>query len=274
VKAATALISVLCAFAIWPTIPKALAAPGISNLRLANQRMAAVVAERNAELTAVTRELDAFASSIAHDLRTPLRSINGFALTLSEEHGDQLGAPGKEMVDRIGTATLRMSRLMDDLLTMSRLTRAPIRKKRVDISAMAASIADSFRRLEPERQVACAIAPGIEVSCDPDMMHTALTHLLGNAWKFTGRQPCPEIELGHRRQNGEDVLYVRDNGVGFDMAYAEKLFVPFQRLHRPEEFPGNGIGLAIIARIVHRHGGDVSVETSLGKGTTVTLTIP
>jgi len=280
VKAATAAISLASAYALWPTIPKALAIPGLSNLRKANEEMAEVVSEREAlvaartaELTAAYREMEAFAYSVAHDLRTPLRSINGFSDALAEEHGERLAAPGKQMVERIQQASLRMGKLIDDLLNMSRLTRTPIQVSEVNISELAETIIDDFRRDDPARTVKADIAPDIVVKCDPNLMRIALTHLLSNAWKFTAKRADAHIEFDCARSQGKNLFDIRDNGVGFDMAYASKLFVPFHRLHSETEFPGNGIGLAIAARIIHRHGGDISAEASLGKGTIVSFSL-
>jgi signal transduction histidine kinase len=279
-KAATAGVSLASAYALWPTIPKALAIPGLSSLRKANEEMAEAVSEREAlvvsrtaELTAAYRELEAFAYSVAHDLRTPLRSINGFSDTLAEEQGDRLDAAGKQTLGRIQQATLRMGRLIDDLLNMSRLTRAPIQMSEVNISEVAETIIGDLRRDDPDRTVKADIAQNIVVKCDANLMRIALTHLLSNAWKFTAKRADAHIELDCARRQGKNLFGIRDNGVGFDMAYAGKLFVPFHRLHSEAEFPGNGIGLAIAARIIRRHGGDISAEASLGKGTTVTFSI-
>lgn len=279
-KAATAAVSLASAYVLWPTIPKALAIPGLSSLRKANEEMAeavsdreALVAARTAELTAANRELEAFAYSVAHDLRTPLRTINGFSDALAEEQGDRLDASGKQTVERIRQASLRMGKLIDDLLNMSRLTRAPIQVSDVNISDLAGTIIDDFRRDDPDRAVKADIVQDIVVKCDANLMRIALTQLLSNAWKFTAKRADAHIELDCTQHQGKNLFGIRDNGVGFDMAYASKLFVPFHRLHSEAEFPGNGIGLAIAARIIHRHGGDISAEASLGKGTTVTFSI-
>lgn len=276
-KAATAVISLASVYAMWPAIPKALAMPGLSTLRQANEQLSevaaaqeALVTARTAELTAAYRELEAFANSVAHDLRTPLRSINGFSDALAEEQGDRLDASGQQMVTRIHQASLRMGRLIDDLLNMSRLTRAPIEVSDVNISELAETIIGDLERAEPERTVKADIAQDIIVKCDKHLMRIALTHLLANAWKFTANRPDAHIKLAC---HGRNIFDIRDNGVGFDMAYANKLFQPFHRLHTEAEFAGNGIGLAIAARIIRRHGGDISAEASLGKGTTVTFSI-
>jgi signal transduction histidine kinase len=222
---------------------------------------------------AAYRELEAFAQSVAHDLRTPLRSINGFSTALAEEHGHKLDAAGKLTLERIHQASLRMGRLIDELLNMTRLTRAPIEVRDVDISEIAETIVEDLRRDEPGRAVQTDIAKGIVVKCDPNLMRIALTHILSNSWKFTAKRPDAHIEVDVTRHHGKTRLDIRDNGVGFDMAYADKLFSPFHRMHSDAEFPGNGIGLAIAARIIHRHGGDISAVASLGKGTTITVAL-
>ena len=279
-KAATAAVSLASAYALWPAIPKALAIPGLSSLRKANEEMAevvsdreALVAARTAELTAAYSELEAFAYSVAHDLRTPLRSINGFSEALAEDHGDRLDAPGRQTVERIRQASLRMGNVIDDLLNMSRLTRAPIQLSDVNVSELAETIIDDFRRDDPGRTVQADIAQNIVVKYDANLMRIALTQLLSNAWKFTAKHPDAHIQLDCAWRQGKTILGIRDNGVGFDMAYAGKLFSPFHRLHSEAEFPGNGMGLAIAARIVRRHGGDISAESSLGKGTTVSVSL-
>ncbi len=181
--------------------------------------------------------------------------------------------PGKQMVERIQQASLRMGKLIDDLLNMSRLTRTPIQVSEVNISELAETIIGDFRRDDPARTVKADIAPNIVVKCDANLMRIALTHLLSNAWKFTAKRADAHIAFDCERSQGKNLFDIRDNGVGFDMAYASKLFVPFHRLHSEAEFPGNGIGLAIAARIIHRHGGDISAEASLGKGTIVSFSL-
>lgn len=276
----TAIISLASAYALWPAIPRALAIPGLSSLREANAHMAeaaaeqeALVASRTAELTLAYKELEAFAQSVAHDLRTPLRSINGFSAALAEEHGHILDDSGKLALERVQQASLRMGRLIDELLNMTRLTRAPIEVRDVDISALAEAIVEDLRGDEPARMVQADIAKGIVVKCDPHLMRIALTHILANSWKFTARRPDAHIEFGASRRNGKTRLDISDNGVGFDMAYASELFSPFHRMHSESEFPGDGIGLAVAARIIRRHGGDISAVASVGKGTTITVAL-
>ena len=279
-KAATAAVSLACAYAIWPTIPKALAIPGLSSLRRANAEMTtvisdreALVAARTAELTAAYRELEAFAYSVAHDLRSPLRSINGFSDVLAEDYGEILDESGKLTVGRIRQATLRMGNLIDDMLNMSRLTRAPIQMSDVNISELAEAIIGDLRRDDPDRNVRVDIAANMVAPCDANLIRIALTHLLSNAWKFTSQRADAHIEIDRGRHYRKNRFQIRDNGAGFDMAYAGNLFTPFHRLHSDDEFPGKGMGLAIAARIIRRHGGDISAEASLGKGTTVTFSL-
>jgi signal transduction histidine kinase len=280
VKAATALISLVSAYTLWPIIPQALAIPGLSRLREANRNMRravetqqALITARTADLAAANRELESFTYAAAHDLRTPLRSINGFSSALAEEYGDQLGQAGREMVERIQQASVKMSGLMDDLVTMSRLGRKPLQLTNANLSEKARSIAAELRREAPERSAEFVIADELIVQCDSELMRFALTHLLKNAWKFTSTKAHAVIEFGCQQHGGRSWFYVRDNGVGFDMAYASKLFEPFERMHSPAEFSGNGIGLAIVARIIQRHGGEIKAEASPGQGATITFSL-
>ncbi len=280
VKAVTALVSVAAVYALLPVIPRALTIPGLSGMRQANLEMGrliaereTLIAERTAELTAANRELEAFASTIAHDLRSPLRSINGFSQVLVEEYGGALDTSGQEIVNRIRLATLRMSTHIDDLLLLSRLARTPVQICEVNLSSMAEVIASGLQQRSPNRKVDLVVKDGIAARCDRNLMRIALSHLLKNAWKFTSREEQAKILFGCKRWRGRDVFYVEDNGVGFDMAYATKLFHPFHRLHSPTEFSGNGMGLALVARIIARHGGQVKAKSSLGKGTRIIFTL-
>jgi light-regulated signal transduction histidine kinase (bacteriophytochrome) len=229
------------------------------------------VSARTAELIEVNRDLESFTYAAAHDLRTPLRSINGFSTALAEEFGAQLGGHGREMVERIHQASVKMSGLIDDLLHLSRLARRPLQLSQVDLSGKVKSIARELREEEPERSVEFKVADGLIVTCDRELMRIALTHLLRNAWKFTSLKAHAVIEFSYGREDGKSWFTIRDNGVGFDMAYAHRLFEPFERLHGPAEFSGNGIGLAIVARIIHRHGGEIRAEASPGQGAAITF---
>ena len=228
---------------------------------------------RVAELAAVNKELEAFSYSVSHDLRAPLRSIDGFSQALAEEYAHVLTDEGRDYVRRVRAATQRMGELIDDLLNLARVTRREMRRESVDLSALARAIGVQLRRNEPGRQVTLTIQDGLVVAGDPHLLRLVLENLIGNAWKFTGTQTEARIEFGMLRQDGAPVYYVRDNGVGFDMAYSEKLFGAFQRLHAMTEFPGTGIGLATVQRIINRHGGRVWAEAELGKGATFLFTL-
>jgi light-regulated signal transduction histidine kinase (bacteriophytochrome) len=226
------------------------------------------------ELKAVNRELEAFSYSVSHDLRAPLRSIDGFSQALLEDYQEQLDSTGNEYLRRIRSATQRMGQLIDDLLTLSRVTRSDIHRESVDLSQIARCICNDLQEGQPERQVEFVIQSGLLTSGDARLLHVMLENLLNNAWKFTSKHAQARIEVGGALQeNGIPVYFVRDDGAGFDMAYTHKLFGPFQRLHGMQEFPGNGIGLATVQRIVHRHGGRVWAEAELEGGATFYLTL-
>ena len=225
------------------------------------------------ELAAANGELETFAYSVSHDLRAPLRSAEGFSHALLEDYGDKLDGQGKEYVGRVRAATQRMASLIDDLLNLSRITRREMKREDVHLSAMAETIAAGLRRVEPERQVEFIVAKGVVVKGDSGLLRVVLENLLGNAWKFTSKRSHARIEFGTVQQGEERIYLVRDNGVGFDMAYAERLFGPFQRLHGPDEFPGTGIGLATVQRVVQRHGGRVWAEGEVDRGATLYFTL-
>jgi hypothetical protein len=227
----------------------------------------------NAALEAANKELEAFSYSVSHDLRAPLRSIDGFSQALLEDCVDQLDEEGKDNLQRVRAATQRMGELIDDMLNLSRVARKEIRVETVDLSAMAQTIAAELRRSQPERQVELVIAEGMVADGDSGLLKAALENLLGNAWKFTGKRSEAKIEFGITRQDGISAYFVRDNGAGFDPAYADKLFGAFQRLHDAHEFIGTGIGLATVQRIIHRHGGQVWAESEVGKGATFYFTL-
>jgi len=231
------------------------------------------VAERTAQLAAVNDELEAFAYSVSHDLRAPLRSVDGFAQALLEEYVGKLDAAGQDYLRRVRAASQHMGQLIDDLLNLSRLTRSELRMARVDLSRLARGVASELQTREPERRVDFQIADGVFVQGDRRLLRVALENLLGNAWKFTSGRPQARIEFGAKRDGEEPVYFVRDNGAGFDMAYADKLFGAFQRLHGVHEFEGTGIGLATVQRIIHRHGGRVWAEGTVGQGATLYFTL-
>ncbi|HEX3757378.1 MAG TPA: PAS domain-containing protein [Kofleriaceae bacterium] len=219
------------------------------------------------------RELESFSYSVAHDLRTPLRAIDGFSQALTEDYGEQLDSEGRRYLSRVRQSAQRMAGLIDDLLTLSRVTRSELRRTRVDLSALAHTVIATLQRLEPERRVEIVIAPGLVVDADPQLTTIALDNLLGNAWKFTSKRSNARIELGQAERNGVPAFFVRDNGAGFDMAYRDKLFGVFQRLHPESEFPGTGIGLATVARITQRHRGRIWAEGRPGAGATFYFTL-
>jgi PAS domain S-box-containing protein len=229
---------------------------------------------RNAELSVINQELEAFSYSVSHDLRAPLRAIDGFSRILMGENSGQLDEMGRDRLERVRRAAQHMGALIDDLLKLSRVTRAEVQFQEVDLSAMAAEVAEELLRQEPERRVRFSIAPGLTSQGDKRMLHIALDNLLGNAWKFTGRREEAHIEFGANVEEGRKVYHVRDDGAGFDMAYADKLFGAFQRLHDTGEFPGTGIGLATVQRIIHKHGGRIWAEAAVDQGATFFFTLP
>jgi len=232
-----------------------------------------LVTQRAQALAAAYQELEAFSYSVSHDLRAPLRSIDGFAQILAEDYADSLDEPAREYLQRIRSGSQRMSALIDDLLQLARIGRAALSPGTVDLSAMARDILAQLSAGDPKRQVRIKIAPGIIAYGDEQLLHVVMTNLLNNAWKYTGKTQDPHIEFGQTWQADEPVYYVRDNGAGFDMQFADKLFGAFQRLHTMEEFPGTGIGLATVQRVIRRHGGKVWVQAETGKGATFYFTL-
>lgn len=225
------------------------------------------------ELEQVNQELEMFAYSISHDLRAPLRSIDGFSLALLEDHAEQLDHEGEDYLRRIRAASKRMASMIDAILHLSRIGRYEMRRKQVNLSALAQDIAADLKVTDPDRQVEFVIAEGVVVSGDPTLLRIALENLIGNAWKFTQKHESARIEFGVMGRGKKTFYYVRDDGVGFDMKYVDKLFVPFQRLHSTMEYTGTGIGLASVQRVVRRHGGDIWAESVLNKGTTFYFTL-
>ncbi len=226
------------------------------------------------ELEAANRELEAFSYSVSHDLRAPLRSIDGFSQALLEDYAAQLDQTARDHLARVRAATQRMGVLIDDLLELSRVTRSELHPEAIDFSALAESIADELRHTHPARQVKVDIEPGLQATGDGRLLRIALTNLLSNAWKFTEPRPIARIEVGrYVAEDGRSGFFVRDNGVGFNMAYAHKLFGAFQRLHTANEFPGTGIGLATVQRIVQRHGGRIWTEAAVDAGASFFFTL-
>jgi signal transduction histidine kinase len=237
------------------------------------KRVEEQLAQHTVTLEATNRELETFSYSVSHDLRSPLRSIDGFSLALLEDCADQLDEEGKAYLHRIRGASQRMAQLIDALLALSRLTRSKISYGLVDLSALARAISSSFAEMEPERQVEFVIANGLAANGDEKLLRAMLENLLGNAWKFTSKSSQARIEFGVTEHSGKPAFFIRDNGVGFNMGYVDKLFGAFQRLHSDTEFEGTGIGLATVQRIVHRHGGAIWAEGTVGQGATFYFTL-
>jgi light-regulated signal transduction histidine kinase (bacteriophytochrome) len=230
--------------------------------------------ERRAyELDAVNRELEVFSYAVSHDLKAPLRSIEGFTTAILEDCALTLDETGKDYFNRVVSASRRMSQLIDAMLKIARLTRGELRDKTVNLSELAEVIAYELRKKQPERQVEFIIAPGIKVRGDNDMLRAVLENLLDNAWKFTDKHPTTKIEFGATQMEGKNVYFVRDDGAGFLMEFADKLFKPFRRLHKESEFPGIGIGLATVDRIISRHSGRIWAQGEVEKGATFFFTL-
>jgi light-regulated signal transduction histidine kinase (bacteriophytochrome) len=230
------------------------------------------VADRTRDLQQLNQELESFSYSVSHDLRSPLRGIDGFSQALLEDYADQLDDTGKDYLERVRAATRRMGELIDAMLEMSRLARAPLRAERVDLSAMASAVVAELSR-DNAGKVEVAIEPGVEADGDPRLLRVVLDNLLGNAFKYAAKREVARIGFQAVQQDGEVVYEVRDNGAGFDMAYASKLFRPFARLHGQREFTGSGVGLATVQRIVARHGGRIWGEGKPDEGAVFRFTL-
>ena len=224
------------------------------------------VAERTAELETANKELESFTYAVSHDLRAPLRTIAGFSHLVLEDYGPKLDEEGQGMLRRVHRATGTMSQLIDDLLKISRIDSTPPVCTDVNLSKIVTEIGETLRERAPERQVEITIQPDIHAQCDERLIAIILTNLLENAWKFTARTPDAAIEFGQEEEHGRSTYFIRDNGAGFEMAYIDKLFQPFQRLHTAEQFPGTGIGLATVARVIRAHGGKVWARSEPNKG--------
>jgi signal transduction histidine kinase len=239
------------------------------DLHLARQRLANEVAAHKQ----TSAELESFSYSVAHDLRTPLRSIDGFSQALLEDFSERLDDEGRRYLGKVRASVQRMGRLIDDLLSLARVTRSELKQTEVDLSGIARSIADRLLDADAGRTAEFAIAEGVRAEGDAGLLTVALENLLGNAWKFTAKREQPRIEFGQRDEAGMTVYFVRDNGAGFDMTYAGKLFGTFERLHSADEFEGTGIGLCTVQRIVHRHGGEIWAQGEVGRGATFEFTL-
>lgn len=231
------------------------------------------VRDRTAELAATNKELESFSYSVSHDLRAPLRSIDGFSQALLEDYADKLDASGQDHLQRVRRAAQHMATLIDQMLNLSRVTRSTIRRENINLSHIATMIAGELHEAEPERRVEFVIAEDLTAVGDSQLMRAAVENLLRNAWKYTSAHGCARIEFGKSKQNGKSPFFVRDDGAGFDPRYAHRLFGAFQRLHTATEFPGTGIGLATVQRIIHRHGGEIWVEGAVEQGATFYFTL-
>jgi len=235
-------------------------------LQLYKENLEELVENRTRELQAVNKELEAFSYSVSHDLRAPLRSIDGFSLALLEDYGPSLDDNAKDYLNRVRKATERMGLLIDDMLNLSRITRREMFRQPVDLTGISEEIVARYREQEPDRTVSVSIENGLEIDGDPNLLQIVMENLIGNAWKYTGKNKHASIEIGTARIENTDAIFVRDNGVGFDMTYSNKLFGAFQRLHTQEDFHGTGVGLATVNRIINRHGGRVWAEGNVNKG--------
>jgi signal transduction histidine kinase len=227
----------------------------------------------NKRLEETNKELESFSYSVSHDLRAPLRAIDGFSSSLLQDYAEQLDDTGLDYLQRIRSATQRMGQLIEDLLNLSRVTRAEMRHETLSLSTLADRVVSDIRKAHADRKVDVTIEKEMKVMGDARLLQIVLENLLGNAWKFTSKSPKAAIQVGSTHQNGETVYFVKDNGAGFDMVYAQKLFGAFQRLHTEKEYPGTGIGLATVRRIIHRHGGRIWAEGEVGKGATFYFTL-
>jgi signal transduction histidine kinase len=243
------------------------------SLKAARNELEQRVEERTAELAAANKELEAFSYSVSHDLRAPLRSIDGFSQALAEDYGDKLDSEAMGHLRRVRAAAQRMGLLIDDMLNLSRVTRAEMHRERVDLSEIARSIASELQKTDCQREAEWVIEDGIEVYGDSRLLRVVLDNLLANAWKYTSKHARARIEFGYDQHNGKATYFVKDDGAGFDPDHAGMLFGAFQRLHKLAEFPGTGVGLATVHRIVHRHGGRVWAEGAVEKGATFYFTL-
>lgn len=278
IKAITALASIPTAFLLVKLIPFALALPSPAAMAASNEllrrevadreRIECVLSEKNIELEVLNEELRAFSYSVSHDLRAPLRSMDGFSLALLEDYSDQLPMEGQDALRRIRLASQRMGRLIDDMLRLTQVTRAEIMIEQIDLTAMCSSIASTMQETDPDRPVQWHIAPGMKIDADMPLIQIVMQNLIENAWKFTGKTAVPSISIGRQDDGGNTTFFITDNGAGFDMLHAKNLFRTFERLHTAADFKGTGIGLALVNRIINRHEGRIWSESAVGQGAT------
>ncbi len=243
-------------------------------LRTSNEQLENRVAERTSELERANRELEAFSYSVSHDLRAPLRAIDGFSQALLEDYSTAIDDQGQDYLNRVRTAAQRMGRLIDDLLKLAKVSQASINMERIDLTSMAEAILEEFRSRDPNRQIHIEVEQDMSAVGDPQLIQIALENLLSNAWKYTGKVAKATIKFGTGTQEGSTFYCIGDNGAGFDMVYAGKLFGAFQRLHHSRDYPGTGVGLATVQRIIHRHGGQIWADAVVGQGATFYFTLP
>ncbi len=284
VKAITAVASLLTAIVLWPLIPHALSVPSAAQLAEANTALGREIDERRLaeetlhaaekELRAANAELDSFAYAVSHDLRAPLRAMIGFSTALVEDYGEKLDEEARQYISQIVRGGKHMGELIDGLLQLSRVTRGDLQRTNVDISALAASMREQMKAAGTDTATTWEIEPGLSVWGDSRLIEAVMQNLLDNAVKYAAKATGPAVRVYGRCDAATTTIFVADNGVGFDMAHAEKLFKPFQRLHRQDEFPGIGIGLSTVSRIIQRHGGAISAEAAVGGGATFRFSLP
>jgi signal transduction histidine kinase len=244
-----------------------------SRLTEINEDLERRVDQRTRELESSNKELEAFSYSVSHDLRAPLRTIDGFSLALQEDFSGSLDEQGRDYISRVRNGVQRMGTLIDALLQLSRVTRSEIQRERIDLSQLATLVFNEISTGDPERTLKWNAQPGVMADADPRLIRIALENLIGNAWKFTAKTPDAVIAFGSSLRDGQTVYFIRDNGAGFDMQYVDRLFTAFQRLHGEREFKGSGIGLATVSRVIHRHHGSIWAEGSTGQGATFYFTL-
>lgn len=245
-----------------------------SDLARHKYQLEELVAERTIALRSSNQELESFSYSVSHDLRSPLRSIDGFCNILLDEYEDKVDDPGKNYLHRIRAGVQHMGELIDDLLKLSRMNKAELERVQVDLSSMALSVFNKLKESEPKRNVELVVAPELSAYADVNLIESVLVNLIGNAWKYTEREKNAKIEIGCQHENDKEIFFVKDNGVGFDMRYADKLFGAFQRLHSVKDFPGTGIGLATVQRIILRHGGRIWANSEISEGAVFWFILP